>query len=89
MADRITQIQLDLADIATAISDKIKGDAVSEMRVGSGNSIRHYKFSEISLAELETKRAALMTELDSLQNTQPGFRNTSFMRLSYNKMGSK
>ncbi len=82
----IEEAQTQLNTVNAAIQQLIEGKAILELRVGSGNFQRLYKYSDITMDSLLALRASLLQQINDLQpNLAPVFRNNANIPLVVRK----
>jgi hypothetical protein len=86
MPRTILEIQAELTTVSAAIQDLIAGRRLTELRVGSGDFARLYRYQEITLDNLQAIRDELIQELAVL-NQENGlqFRKMSNVLLKVTK----
>jgi hypothetical protein len=86
MAQTLQELQDDLARVNTAIQNLIAGERVASFRIGSGTSVREYRFSEVTLDMLQSERNRILAEISVLSADAPTFRKSSRMQTAYSKL---
>ena len=73
------ELQAQLLIVNAAIEKLIKGERPSHVEIGSGGYKRVYKFSEITLENLQRERALIQQKLLNLQSLteEPTYRTTA------------
>lgn len=86
MPRTILEVQAELNTVNSAIQQLIAGTRLTELRVGSGDFARLYRYQEISLDNLQAIRDELLQELANL-NQEDGlqFRKMSSVLLKVTK----
>lgn len=86
MPRTIAIVQAELTTVSAAIQNLIAGDRLTELRVGSGDFARLYRFQEITLDNLQAIRDELLQEL-AILNQEDGlqFRKMSNVLLKVTK----
>lgn len=86
MPRTILDVQTELTTVSAAIQDMIAGKRITELRVGSGDFARLYRYQEITLENLQAIRDALIQELADLNGEGIlQFRNMSSVLLKVTK----
>lgn len=86
MARTAVEIQFDLDTINSAIQDLLTGKRISELRLGSGDFARLYRFQDITYDTLQEERSNLLNELAQTTNTtEIVFRKQSHVQLRVTK----
>jgi hypothetical protein len=73
MPRTITEIQTDITNVNAAITALLTGNKLLELRVGSGDFARTYRWQELSLESLYSMRTSLYEELTTVEVTTPIF----------------
>lgn len=73
MAKSTAELQAELVTLNAAIQTMVAGDRLTELRVGSGEFARVYRFSEITLEGLKALRDEAQAELDAVSDVTPNF----------------
>ena len=82
------EIQEDIDTINAALQSMYAGTRLTELRVGSGNFIRLYKYQEISVDKLLELKGLLEAELQSVTpTTTPIFRTFGSIPMIVTKQG--
>jgi hypothetical protein len=86
MPRTILEVQAELNTVNSAIQQLIAGTRLTELRVGSGDFARLYRYQELSLDNLQAIRDELLQELAAL-NQEDGlkFRKMSNVLLKVTK----
>ena len=73
------ELQAQLLVVNTAISKLIAGERPSHVEVGSGGYKRVYKFSEVTLENLQRERTIIQQKLANLESLtqEPTYRTTA------------
>ena len=73
------ELQAQLLVVNTAISKLIAGERPSHVEVGSGGYKRVYKFSEVTLENLQRERTIIQQKLVNLESLtqEPTYRTTA------------
>ena len=86
MPRTILDVQTELTTVSAAIQDMIAGKRITELRVGSGDFARLYRYQEITLNNLQAIRDELIQELADLNGEGIlQFRNMSSVLLKVTK----
>jgi hypothetical protein len=82
----IGEAQLQLSTINAAIQDMISGKRITELRIGSGDFQRLYKYQEINIDTLQALRSELRNIINTLTpNVRPVFRSNATIPLVIHK----
>jgi hypothetical protein len=82
----IGEAQAQLTQVNIAIQDIIMGKAINEIKFGSGEFSRWYKFQDVTLEQLQAYRRELMNIINSLTpDVRPIFRVNSCIPLVVRK----
>jgi len=82
----IQEVQVQLTQVNIAIQDLIMGKSISELKLGSGEFSRWYKFGDVTLDSLRAYRRELLNLLNTLTpDVKPIFRTNSCIPLVVNK----
>ena len=74
----LQEAELQLTQVNIAIQDLIMGKAISELKLGSGEFSRLYKFQDVTLESLTAYRTELRNLINALTPTVvPIFRSNS------------
>jgi hypothetical protein len=86
MPRTIAEVQAELTTVSAAIQDLIANRRLTELRVGSGDFARLYRYQEITLDNLQAIRDELLQEL-AILNQEDGlqFRKMSSVLLKVTK----
>jgi hypothetical protein len=87
MARTALEINAELAVINGALQSLYTGTRVSELRVDTHILRRYYKYSEITVENLQAQKYLLEQELLSLTTTLPTFRQFASMPIVVSKQG--
>lgn len=80
------ELQAQLLVVNTAISKLIAGERPSHVEVGSGGYKRVYKFSEVTLENLQRERTIIQQKLANLESlTQEPTYRTTVHHMSWSK----
>ena len=86
MPRTILDVHTELTTVSAAIQDMIAGKRITELRVGSGDFARLYRYQEITLNNLQAIRDELIQELADLNGEGIlQFRNMSSVLLKVTK----
>jgi hypothetical protein len=82
----LTEAQIQLSTVNAAIQDIISGKRVTELRVGSGEFQRMYRYEEVSLESLIDLRNELRNTINTLTpEVKPVFRTNATIPLVIHK----
>lgn len=83
----LVEAQAQLATIQAALQTMISGKRVTQLKVGSGQFIREYKYQDISMELLRQLQSETLALIDSLSATPvlPNFANNKTIPLLVNK----
>ena len=82
----LDEAQRQLTQVNVAIESLILGKSLVELRVGSGNFQRLYRYGEITLEQLKTLRRELLDVINTLvPNITPVFRSGACIPLVVRK----
>ena len=82
----LAEAQAELSKVNAAIQALLEGKRINEFRVGSGEFLRTYRSSEITLESLRDLRSELLIEIAGLTpQTTPVFRTNSTIPLVVHK----
>lgn len=70
----VNEIKVALDTVNTAIAQLLSGQRVLELRVGSGNFFRQFRYGEVTLDSLKEYRAELLQMLQSSEVEAPVYR---------------
>lgn len=87
MARTVLQIRTDIDAVNAALGELSAGTRIVEFRVGSGDSLRMYKYQEITMENLLDLRKILETELQQVSVTTPIFRAFGNIPMIVTKQG--
>lgn len=88
MPRTVLEIQEDIDTINAALQTLYTGTRLTELRVGSGNFIRLYKYQEITIDTLLILKTNLEIELQAASpSNSPTFRTFSSIPLIVTKQG--
>jgi hypothetical protein len=73
MPRTIIEIQTDITNVNAAITAVLTGNKLLELRVGSGDFARTYRWQELSLESLYSMRTSLYQELATVTIETPTF----------------
>lgn len=73
MPRTLIEIQTDITNVNAAITGLLTGNKLLELRVGSGDFARTYRWQEITLESLYAMRRTLYEELAVVEQTTPTF----------------
>lgn len=73
MARTLIEIQTDITNVNAAITALLTGSKLLELKVGSGDFARTYRWQELSLESLYSMRRTLYEELAAIEQTSPTF----------------
>jgi hypothetical protein len=81
------EIKVALDTVNTAIAQLLSGKRVLELRVGSGNFFRQFRYGEVTLDALKEYRTELMQMLQTIDaaNATPSFRTYATVPLVVKK----
>ena len=77
----LVDYQNDLTNVNAAITRLLEGKAVTELRIGSGATLRYYKYTEITLDSLTALRNELLAKIQTLSSDTPVFRTNASIPL--------
>ncbi len=82
----IEEVQRQLTQVNIAIETLIQGKSLVELRVGSGNFQRLFRYGDVTLVDLKTYRRELLDQINSLTpNIVPIFRSGACIPLVVRK----
>ena len=67
------EIQTDITNVNAAITALLTGNKLLELRIGSGDFARTYRWQELSLESLYSMRTSLYEELATVTTEAPTF----------------
>ena len=73
MARTIIEIQTDITNVNAAITALLTGNKLLELRVGSGDFARLYRWQDVTLDSLYAMRKSLYEELAAITLEAPTF----------------
>jgi hypothetical protein len=73
MARTSVEIQTDITNVNAAITALLTGNKLLELRVGSGDFARTYRWQEITMESLYAMRNSLYQELATVSEETPTF----------------
>jgi len=85
MALPIEEARAQLLTVNVAISDLVAGKRIVELRVGSGNFQRLYRFGDVNLETLKALQSELLQVISTYDNSKPVFRTNATIPLIVGK----
>lgn len=87
MARAVALIQADLDTINAALNALYSGKRITELRVGSADFVRSYRYQEITVESMLAHKTLLEVELLATTGNTPTFRQFSSYPIIVNKQG--
>lgn len=84
--ETLEELQTKLLVVNNAIQKTLAGERITRFETGSGASSRTYEYEEVSLETLNKERFRILSNIQSLSVSEPTFRTSSRMQLTYRKI---
>lgn len=82
----LEELGAELLEVETAYSTYLKGEQLTSLTIGVGESRRQYGFAEITGEFFIKERARLRKEMDALTAKPRRFKKSSYFRTTFRKL---